>query len=376
MKLSTHSAVVGGAVLAVTALFASPAFAQASPTTSPGTVFVQTDNLTGNSVVAYDRGADGTLTQAATYPTGGLGGRLTGAVVDFTASQGALALDRTDQLLYAVNPGSNTLAVFGVRGDRLVRQQVVWSGGSFPVSVAFSGRVVYVLNARDGGSVQGFLRTGAGLIRIPAWRRPLGLDATLTPEFTHTPGQVAFSPDGTQLVVTTKANGSAIDVFAVDRLGGVVGDGVVNLDPSPVPFAVSFDAGGHLIVAEAGPNSVTSFDLHSDGSISPIATVGTGQAATCWIARAGASFYTSNAGSGSLTTVHDEGSGALSTVGNTATDPGTVDATVSGDLANLYVQTGKLGIVDEFSISAAGVLSPIGSVSVPGGAGAEGIVAT
>ena len=40
------------------------------------------------------------------------------------------------------------------------------------------------------------------------------LDPTATPEFTNTPGQVAFSPDGSQLIVTTKANGSAIDVFA------------------------------------------------------------------------------------------------------------------------------------------------------------------
>ena len=37
-------------------------------------VFVQTDNIAGNQIVVYDRSADGTLTQAAVYGTGGLGG--------------------------------------------------------------------------------------------------------------------------------------------------------------------------------------------------------------------------------------------------------------------------------------------------------------
>ena len=83
-------------------------------------VFVQTDNPAGNTVVAYDRSADGHLTQAGVYPTGGLGGVLAGSVVDHTASQGALAFDARHNLLYAVNAGSNTGPVFAVLGDRLV----------------------------------------------------------------------------------------------------------------------------------------------------------------------------------------------------------------------------------------------------------------
>lgn len=51
-------------------------------------MFVQTDNLAGNAIVAYDRGPDGALHQAGTFTTGGKGGALSGAVVDFLASQG------------------------------------------------------------------------------------------------------------------------------------------------------------------------------------------------------------------------------------------------------------------------------------------------
>ena len=77
-------------------------------------MFVQTDNTAGNQIVAYDREHDGTLTLAATYATGGLGGVLNGSMVDHLGSQGSLAYDPTHALLYAVNAGSNTVSVFSV----------------------------------------------------------------------------------------------------------------------------------------------------------------------------------------------------------------------------------------------------------------------
>src|SRR6185436_18351971 len=104
------------------------------------------------------------------------------------------------------NAGSDTVTVFGVHGSRLTRLQVIGSGGVFPVGVAVHGDLVFVLNARDGGSVQGFRRLGSRLVRVPSWHRALGLDPAAVPEFTHSPGQVAFTPDGRQLLVTTKGN--------------------------------------------------------------------------------------------------------------------------------------------------------------------------
>ena len=67
--------------------------------------------------------------------------------------------------------------------------------------------------------------------------------------------------------------------------------------------------------------------------------------------------------------------GSLSLLGDTSTDAGTVDAAASPDGRFLYVQTGGSGIVDEFSIGAAGGLTEVGSVTVPGGTGGEGIAA-
>lgn len=372
MRTTVRLALAGAAALAATALFATPALASPPPDFN-APVFVQTDNLSGNAVVAYDRTADGTLHPAGTYATGGLGGALTGSVVDHLASQGSLTYDRG--LLYAVNAGSNTITVFAVRGDRLLRVEVLPSGGDFPVSVTAHGNLVYVLNARSGGAVQGYVRVGALLVRIPLWNRALGLNASQTPEFTSTPGQVAFTPDGSKLIVTTKGNGSSIDVFGVNRLGGPSSQPVKNAEPGAVPFAVSFDAHGNLVVAEAGTNALATFSIRPDGTLAAVAQLATGQAATCWVAGRGSTFFASNAGSASLTGARDPGNGQLATIGNTSTDPGTVDASITPDGRFLYVQTGANGIVDEFRINANGTLTELGSVVVPGGVGGEGIAA-
>ena len=339
-------------------------------------VFVQTDTTTGNTVVAYSRAADGSLTAAGAYATGGLGGVLSGSVVDHLASQGSLVYDREHALLYAVNAGSNTVSVFSVRGDRLSLNQVVSSGGTFPVSVAVHDDVVYVLNAENGGAVQGYHVLFDHLIALPGSNRPLGLNPAATPQFTNTPGQVAFSPDGSQLIVTTKANGNDIDVFGVGFFGLLSSTPVVNSEPGTVPFAVSFDRAGHLVVAEAGTNALASFRLNADRTLTQLAAVPTGQAATCWVAPAGGWFYASNAGSGSVSSFQSGFAGQLTLLGATATDPGTVDASASPDGRFLYVQTGASGIVDEFQVDADGSLTEIGTVAVPGAVGGEGIVAS
>lgn len=340
-----------------------------------GAVFVQTDDPSGNAVVVYDRAADGALRQSGTYSTGGLGGILDGAVVDDLGSQGALTYDRAAHLLYAVNAGSNTLSVFAVHGDRLARVQTIGSGGQFPVSVAVHGNLVYVLNARAGGSIQGYLRLGRHLVTIPFWHRALGLDPDQTPEFTSTPGQVAFSPDGRKLIVTTKGNGSQIDVFRLDVLGGVSLTPVVTPDPGAVPFALTFDRTGLARVAEAGTNAVATFRLNRDGSLTLLGRAATGGKATCWITTDGTQLFVSNAGSADVSRYAVHGA-ALTALGALATDGGTIDATVSSDGRSLYVQTGATGTVDEFRIHRDGSLTSLGSVDVPGGIGGEGIAST
>ncbi|MFJ8023740.1 lactonase family protein [Streptomyces sp. NPDC096311] len=372
------TAAIGTAALAVATALAVPAsaFAPLKTEQHSSTVFVQTDNPGGNAVVAYDRNADGTLTTAGSYPTGGLGGSLAGSVVDHLASQGSLAYDHEHHLLYAVNAGSDTVTVFAVHGDRLKRTQEVASGGSFPVSIAVHDNRVYVLNALDGGTVQGFVRVGDRLAAVPSWNPGLGLDPAATPQFTHTPGEIAFTPDGTRLIVTTKAATNSIAVFPLDRSGAPAAAPVVNSLPGTVPFGFVFDAAGRLQVTEAGTNAVATFAVARNGKVTPVGSpIATGQAATCWIVRDGRHLYTSNAGSNSLSGFRTGHRHSLVPLGNTATDGGTVDAAVSSDGRYLYAQTGAKGIVDEFRVNRDGSLTAIGSVTVPDSVGGEGIVA-
>ncbi len=347
----------------------------AGPAPSGHAVFVQTDNTAGNQVVAYERAADGTLTPAGTYDTGGLGGVLTGSVVDHLASQGSLAYDQGNGSLYAVNAGSNTVSVFSVAGDHLWLRQVVGSGGTFPVSVAVHGDLVYVLNAENGGSVQGFYAAFGRLFPIPGSARPLGLNPTATPQFTNTPGQVAFSPNGSQLIVTTKANGSDIDVFGVGFRGYLSSHPVVNAEPGdgslrrhlrcrrpPGGGRGRYRRPGHLRPPPERDGHIARPGAHrSDGDL----LGGPGPGLPVRLQRRERLGQRLRRGPRRPTRParsHDRPM------------PGTVDAAASPDGRFLYVQTGGNGIVDEFAVQATGSLTEVGSVTVPGAAGGEGIV--
>jgi hypothetical protein len=371
---------IGAATLAVAGILTGAV--GAAPALAAGAnhaVFVQNDRLEGgNQVIAYSRSNEGTLTQVGVYNTGGNGAKLEGSVVDHTASQGALTYDRADNLLFAVNAGSNTVSVLAVFGDRLALRQTISSGGKFPVSVTANRGSVYVLNAEEGGSIQGYGVSGGRLVAIPSSYRALGLPV-VTPgkdeQFTHTPGQVAFSPDGSKLIVTTKAAGQSIDIFTISPVTGLSAEPVVNPEPGTVPFAVTFDRQGHLLVAEAGTSSLASFQLNENGTVSQLDAVATEQKAACWVVSAAGKYYTSNAGSATLTGFQTSVGGQLLTnLGNTETHPGTVDAASVGRF--LYVQGGKEGTVDEFEVEKDGSLKSLGALFVPSGEGGEGIVAS
>ena len=237
------------------------------------------------------------------------------------------------------------------------------------------GNHAYVLNALGGGALSGYRISGGRVSPIPGSTRGLGLGTTAATAFTGTPGQVTFTPDGRSLFVTTKGATNAVDVFAVHPDGTLSAAPTVNTLAGDQPFAVAFDRNGDVLVSEAGPNAVATFSLGSSGVLTQLAVADTGQQATCWVVRDGRYFYASNAGSGSVSGYSAGSSGALTARGNTATDAGTVDATAAGHGRFLYVQTGGSGIVDEYAVGAGGALSPIGSVTVAGSVGGEGIAA-
>lgn len=372
------------AVAAATVLAAATAHtaAAAGPpvTRTPGhVVFVQTNEPSGNHVVVYDVGGDGTLQRAGVYATGGNGGvALPGTQSDHLASQGSLVYDAAQRLLLAVNAGSDSVSAFAVAGDRLRLEDVVSSGGPFPASIAVSNKLVYVLDSGGAGTVQGFRIADGRLRPIPNSARTLGLANTDPPDFLRAPGQVGFTPDGGELIVTTKASTNALDVFQVEPNGRLSATPVANAAATPVPFAFTFTPAGRLAVGEAGASTVTTYVTEPGGTLGDPRSQADGQVALCWIEPAAGFYYVSNTGSNTLSGYEIRPDGTPVLVGGTGvvatTDPGPIDQTSPPGTRLLYVETGG-GTVDEFAVAADGSLAPVGTVAgLP--PGIEGIAST
>jgi 6-phosphogluconolactonase len=163
-----------------------------------GAVYTLTNQSMGNSVIVFHRAADGTLTLAGSFPTGGTG---TGTGPDPLGSQGAVVLDESNSLLFAVSAGSNQVSAFAVDGDRLQLLNTIGSGGSRPISVAVHGSLVYVLNAGGSPNIAGFT--------IEPWTNKLvalqGSQCPLAGGTAANPAEISFSLDGRVLMVTEKA---------------------------------------------------------------------------------------------------------------------------------------------------------------------------
>ena len=283
-------------------------------------------------------------------------------MVDPLASQGSLTLDRSRGLLLVVNGGSNTLTVFGVQGSRLDRREVLSTRGDLPVSVSVVGNLAYVLNARGGGSITGYRLSGRTLVPLPGSTRSLGLADNGNPEFLQTPAQVAITPDQSAVVVTTKTHGALL-TFPLDRTGRP-DSAPVSTASGTVPFALSFDRSGHLLVVDA-TGLVTSYRVRSSGAVEQLTQVGpTGQTAACWSVMVRGTLYVANAGSNSISAVSDSfGRLTLRTPIAATTDGGPVDLAASRHGRYVYQLSGATGMIDEYERAADGSLNRIGQVA-------------
>ena len=291
-------------------------------------------------------------------------------------SQGSLTYDPGHHLLFAVNAGSDTISVLSVEGSRVRLDQVLGSGGEFPNSIAVHGNLVYVANAGGAGSVSGFWIVGQYVVPIPGSTRSLGLDDTNPPNFHDGPGQVIFSPNGSELLVTTKEATNSIDVFQVGLSGYLSAAPTVTPDDSNGPFSFAFTPSGQLVVSEVAPSALHTFAFGPHGTLTSLsASLPDGQQAQCWVIAADGFYYVANAGSADLSeyTVAADGTPSLVAPVAANTGAGSFDLTASADGKYIYAEAaGGGGTVFEFRINSDGSLSPIGSV--PGlGAAVEGI---
>ena len=353
-----------------------------------GAVFAMTNQPTGNVIVAFRRSADGTLTPAGTFPTGGLG---SGGPPDPLRSQGSLILterghgaeggdsddgdsddgdsdgrdSRGKELLFAVNAGSNEISVFAVNGARLTLVCKVPSGGIRPTSLTVHRDLLYVLNAGS-GTINGFTVDRKGrLTPLAGSTRPITGGAAADP------AQVEFTPDGRLLVVTGKMT-NVIDTYEVDRRGQPSGPRA-NRSNGLTPFGFAFDNRGNLVVSEAfggapQQSALSSYRVSRDGALTVISgSVRDFQTAACWVVITdnGRYAYTSNTGSSSISSYRIRSNGALTLLESVAamTDPGSapIDMSLSDGSRYLYVLNGATGTINGFRVERDGGLSRVAS---------------
>jgi 6-phosphogluconolactonase (cycloisomerase 2 family) len=335
------------------------------PAADQTALYLATENPAGNQILTYARASDGTLSHVGTYDTDGLGGVAAGATADPASSQNSLVTVDGGRLLLAVNPGSDTVSVFATDGTHLRLEEVVPSHGEFPASIAVRGDLVYVLNSGGTGTVSGYRILPEGLLWwLPGSTRSLGLANTNPPNFLHSPGQVGFNADGDQLIVTTKASGSDIDVFAVHHNGWLSAAPRVNASTTPVPYAFVIGPKGELVVGEAGTSSVSTYTIGKTGKLTGIGSVSDGQSALCWITRIGGHYYVDNSASSNVSEYTLTSAGAPHLVGIAATTgAGDTDSVATSSGRFLYVENGGAGAVDEFAVSSSGALTSVGTLS-------------
>jgi 6-phosphogluconolactonase len=347
------------ALTAAFVAFAAPAASAAQGDSANGAVYTITNAASGNGVAYFSRNDDGALSLVATYATGGNG---SGANL---GSQGSVALSDNGKLLFAVNAGSNSISEFAVRADGLKLLTTFSSNGATPTSIAVHDNLLYVLDA-GAASISGYKVDGQGRVE--------SLAGSTQPLLGTNPAEIAFSPDGSTLVVTEKGT-STLDTFQVGP-HGTAQPATSSVSAGGTPFGFQFDSLGRAFVSEAA-GSASSYAIDASGAHTISAAVVTHQAAPCWLVVSpdGRFAYTANAGGATISGFSIDANGALTLLDPTGATAvlgagaHPLDEAVSSDGQFLYVLVDGRHTIAGYRIGANGSLSPLGEVgTLPAGA--------
>lgn len=300
---------------------ASTSSGSGTPVSAPaGVVYIESNiaKTDQNSVLAFRYHGPGDLRPLliAEYPTGGAGSAdLTDSGV-LDADQ-HLWLDTPKHLLFAVNQGSDSIAVFHVHADGSlspVAGSPFSSGGKAPASVGVSGNTVIVVNkAQDG--IRDLTNVNPTYVTFH-----LGSDGSLSqfgPVITAPPGNsptdAMVAPNG-KFILSTEEGGP----FRAFILGpGGLKEGAnspLQPDSSIFPFLLAADKRWGLglsaspredlvYIGMATVNEIAVYRYDSAGKMTFVRAVHLpGAELPCWtlVNKAGTRLYTANAGNNSM----------------------------------------------------------------------------
>jgi 6-phosphogluconolactonase len=325
--------------------------------TASGAVYVQT-NAAPNEVIVFHRAGDGSLELIDSVATGG-----DGDGSPHLTSQGSVTLTRDGRHLLVTNAASDDLSVFSVAADGSIELRDHMHTGAAPKSVAERDGLVVVLNTGEPG-LASFRLHDDGIAPVEGGDQ--ALDAS-----DADPAQVAFSPDGSMIVLTERGTDSIV-TYAV-AADGTFGASRTIASEGPTPYGFAFTSEGTLVVTEAfraekGAAAASSYVI-VDGSLVPrTSSVGNGRSEICWavVTPDDRFAFTTNFADGAVSRFAIAAEGSLSledaTAGITVEGrPGLRDEDLSSDGRFLYAIDADGGRIYGWSIEGNGSLEPVGS---------------
>jgi len=321
-------------------------------------LYVQTNDATGNELIAFRIAADGALEPLARFSTGGQG-----SGEPHLASQGSIAVSGDRRWLLVTNAGSADLSLFTVTPDGPRIADRVDVDGQAPTSVSVHGDLVYVLH-NGSSSIEGFRLADDMLAPVPESTRHLSGGPT-------DPAQIAFTPNGDRLVVTERATNS-ISTFVVGPDGRASGPTTVR-SSGDTPYGFGFTPTGSVIVSEAfgaaaGAAAASSYSLSSDAPAVTSPSVHSGRTEVCWVAVTGDGrfAYVTNFGDSTVSS-YAIGDGGTLTLENAVAasartgEKGLRDETLTVDGRFLYAIDPDATSIVGWAVGDDGGLSPVGS---------------
>jgi 6-phosphogluconolactonase len=319
-------------------------------------VYVMT-NKANNSVLVYNRAADGSLTFLQEVMTRGSG---TGVSLDPLQSQGSVSLRADGKVLLVVNAASGELTAFRVTDAGLQFGSKVLSGGDFPVSVTIDNGLVYVLNQLGTPNISGFtVNNDAQLQPIASSTRVLAGGALAQP------AQVSFTSNGVQLIVTEKGT-RLLDIFDVLANGQTDGP-FPQVSRGFTPFGFAFGPANSVIISEVENRfpleaTVSSYRVTGTNHLQLVSpTVHNQQTAACWVAVTANIAWVVNTGTATVTSFQIGADGSISLFNPVAAFTGDgsspIDVAASSDGNFLYVLLSATGQIAIYNING-GTLTP------------------
>jgi 6-phosphogluconolactonase len=374
----------GGSLLAAT-IGVLGATAGASASTGArvvGYTYIDGNTATANTIDAFARHADGSVTPLPGSPFAAGGAGLGTGL----ASQGAIQATPGGRYLLAVDAGSNQISVLRITkgGVPVLAGHPVGSGGVKPVSVAVSrSGLVYVANQGNGAGGSGYsglrLHLDGRLAAIPGSTVSVPAAAGL--------GDVFFNAAGNHLV-GTRTGTSQIDSFVVlpgGHLAAAPGSPFTGQGLGQLGAEFSPARPGQLFVSNAhngtGLGTVSAYRDGFLGRLSPIGAspYADGQTAPCWveISHDGRYLFTVNTGSGNISSYAIRTNGSLALIGSAPirSGGGDIDARLSPDGRTLSVDGSANHILSVFAVHG-GTLTelPSSPTPLPPGGAPAGIV--